>query len=555
MHNQPKAPSRGPFSFSAQAGAPMPIDSPFDADDGRWPSPGWPRSSIPGSPPYPNYWTDPFINLRAAAPNPFAAAPAPFSAAQLGALAWQPPIFPGDWANLPASNFPSTAWPTPPAPAPDSTSRTDPAAAPGWFNPQSLFPSLAPFAASARSSSIDNLGGLFSRDPSIPVGIFPDLPGSGQAPALPFGSGLFSGDPAASAPMAGIPGAFPAPGWPVTQSFLPPLSPLPSPSPAAGPAFDRSNGWSTGPTGSATAPMVPPRSVLFNRPPPDWDLGQALTARERDAATLDAGAQELGADGLPRSKSGAPVVPSAPQLAITPDQWLDAAHWLSPNLVDYFTKTLPPAPPFPPTPGKIPSTDNPYGPGAAIEFATWIASALERGIDAPLLGVLRPAEEAATEAALQAAKAATSAPALARPAEQIWARPYRELSGNLPRGFQAHHLNQNAVYGTIIPRNEGISVAMPGNIITEPGTPHYLYHRSLEQFLDQYRRGRSLESKMPTNAEYGEAGRRALIASGRSPAQALDLAARAAAQRAEYGLSETAEVPRIPRAIWPRRRD
>jgi hypothetical protein len=59
---------------------------------------------------------------------------------------------------------------------------------------------------------------------------------------------------------------------------------------------------------------------------------------------------------------------------------------------------------------------------------------------------------------------------------------------------------------------------------------------------------------MPTNAEHGEAVKQALIASGLSPAQALDLAEQAAAQRVAYGLSESGAVPRIPRAIWPRRR-
>jgi hypothetical protein len=96
---------------------------------------------------------------------------------------------------------------------------------------------------------------------------------------------------------------------------------------------------------------------------------------------------------------------------------------------------------------------------------------------------------------------------------------------------------------------------MRGNILVEPGTPHYNYHRSLEQFWDQYRKGGNLESKMPTNAEYGEAVRRALIASGMSPEQASNLVERAAAQRAAYGLSEADVVPQIPKAIWRRRRD
>jgi hypothetical protein len=87
---------------------------------------------------------------------------------------------------------------------------------------------------------------------------------------------------------------------------------------------------------------------------------------------------------------------------------------LSPNIVDYFTKTFPPAPPFPPTPGKIPSTDNPYGLGAAVEFATWIPLELERIAAVPLLGVLGPAEKAAAEAALQVAKSAADSAARLR---------------------------------------------------------------------------------------------------------------------------------------------
>jgi hypothetical protein len=67
----------------------MPIDPPFDANNAWRPSPGWPRSGPLGGPPYPDYWSDPFINSRAIAPEN----PAPFSAAQLGAMAWHPPIF------------------------------------------------------------------------------------------------------------------------------------------------------------------------------------------------------------------------------------------------------------------------------------------------------------------------------------------------------------------------------------------------------------------------------------------------------------------------------
>jgi hypothetical protein len=95
---------------------------------------------------------------------------------------------------------------------------------------------------------------------------------------------------------------------------------------------------------------------------------------------------------------------------------------------------------------------------------------------------------------------------------------------------------------------------MKGNIFTQPGTPHYNYHRSLEKFWDQYREGGALARKLPTNAEYGDAVRDALIAAGMSPSQASDLAEQAANQRAFYKIKETDNVPLIPNAIWPRRR-
>ncbi len=45
---------------------------------------------------------------------------------------------------------------------------------------------------------------------------------------------------------------------------------------------------------------------------------------------------------------------------------------------------------------------------------------------------------------------------------------------------------------------------MPGNILTEPGTPHHIWHRWMEQFLDRFREDGNLQFKAPTNAEYGE---------------------------------------------------
>jgi hypothetical protein len=186
------------------------------------------------------------------------------------------------------------------------------------------------------------------------------------------------------------------------------------------------------------------------------------------------------------------------------------------------------------------------------ELATWIPAVLERIAAVPLVGAAGIAEKAATDAAVQVAKAAVERASTPSTLERLPVHVnvgHGKLSGNLPAGWQAHHLNQNRAHGDNIARNEGISVPMRGNIFTEPGTPHYIFHRSLEQFWDQYRRG-SLIYSMPTNAEYGEAVRRAFIESGLSADEASDLAAQGAAQRIAAGLSESAKVPRIPGPIW-----
>jgi hypothetical protein len=168
------------------------------SDDAWWPSPWPPRNGAFGSS-YPNDWTDPFINLRAAGPNPSASAPAPFSAAQLGAMAWHPPIFPGDW-----STFSSAPWPQQSNLPAGPTSASDPTA-PDWPYPQSILAQLAQFASPAAPWSGDTPSGLFSRDPSLPAG---GLFGSDPDPTSPFAGGPFGvGGRVASVLMPGNPSA------------------------------------------------------------------------------------------------------------------------------------------------------------------------------------------------------------------------------------------------------------------------------------------------------------------------------------------------------------
>jgi hypothetical protein len=533
--SKPRPPDGGLFHFQNKPVLLMPFDS--SDDDAWWPNPWAPQSGPGGGASYPYDWTDPFINSRTAALNPVTSAPAPFSAAALGAMAWHPPIFLNGPAAAAPSDFTAGTWPQQPFLPGGSTT------APVW-PPQSFLAPIAQLGLSGVPTSIGRPLGPFTPDPGLARGgPFGSIPG--PDPTSPFAGPPFDPRvPAAVVPtIPGPPRASYTPGMPPR---LPPLTRFQSPVETSVPALDPSSSPAVDLPGAPTA--VPTRSVLFNQPPAPRDLG----ARERDLADLDEAAWNASPSGLPLSKSGQPMFPPRPELSTSYEQALYAAHLLSPNLVDYFTKEIPPPPPFPSTPGKIPSLNNPYAGPAVLEAATWLLPWTRAA--GPIEGAAGAAERAVAEAAFQAVRTAAETPTLTRAAEQLVTGPYGDLSGALPRGFQAHHLNQNAVYGKFISPPDGFSVSIRGNIITEPGTPHYVYHRSMEDFWDQFRQGGSLEHGMPTNAQYGEASRRALIASGFSDAQASVLEAQAAAQRAGKGLSESSPVPNVPVAIWRRRR-
>jgi hypothetical protein len=314
----------------------MPIDPPFN--DGRWPDPWLPQNGPAGGTPYPD-WTDPFINLRAPAPYPFASAPAPFSAAQLGAMAWHPPIFSDDWPppTLPPARTPTLGLSVPP----------------GWPDPLQSTPTLAQSISPPPPGAINNL-------------------------------------PALQSPFAlGAPGLDLSGGPPFSSAYTPP----------------------------GAAP--PTLSVPFN---PSRGPGEP-GAPDPTLANLGQSGQTLGLSDLPLSKSGVPFLPPPPQLS---EQWLSVAHLLSPNLVDYFTKTPPPAPPFPAISGKIPSGNNPYATGAVSEAAVWLLTLLSAGAAAPL-GIAPVAEEAA----LQGPRIAVGARAL------IGGNLSPEASGRIVAALQA----------------------------------------------------------------------------------------------------------------------
>jgi hypothetical protein len=125
--------------------------------------------------------------------------------------------------------------------------------------------------------------------------------------------------------------------------------------------------------------------------------------------------------------------------------------------------------------------------------------------------------------------------------------PYSELRTELEgTGLQANHLNQDAAFRDLIPRDEGLANALEGNAFTDIGSPHYEFHSSLESFWAPYRKGGEFLGSRPTNAQYDSALLDALGRAGYTPSQAAIVARQAAAQRACYGLGPTDFVPRIP---------
>ncbi|MBZ5523866.1 MAG: hypothetical protein LAP21_16650, partial [Acidobacteriia bacterium] len=130
------------------------------------------------------------------------------------------------------------------------------------------------------------------------------------------------------------------------------------------------------------------------------------------------------------------------------------------------------------------------------------------------------------------------------PIEQY--RVFADKKIKLPEGIQANHLNQNAAYGTVIPARDGLAVPMKGDVFADKNSPHYRFHRVLEDFWDQFRDDGPRKDDMPTNAEYDAALRRALEAAGLDPEMVTRAADQARQQRLDFGLKDEAEVPRLP---------
>ena len=135
---------------------------------------------------------------------------------------------------------------------------------------------------------------------------------------------------------------------------------------------------------------------------------------------------------------------------------------------------------------------------------------------------------------------------LALPPSPIVIDSYYNMFTNPQTVGQAHHLSQDAAFGSIIPRNEGLCVDLVGNAFTDVGTPHFEAHKSMEQFWNQYRKNGDLFGERPTVGEYNSALFKSLQSGGFSDANARHAVLRAYSQQKLYGFSNNDLVPRIP---------
>ena len=114
---------------------------------------------------------------------------------------------------------------------------------------------------------------------------------------------------------------------------------------------------------------------------------------------------------------------------------------------------------------------------------------------------------------------------------------------------QVHHLNQTAAFRVLISRNSGISILLYGNVFKDVGSPHRIIHENLEGFWDSFRIGGSQYGRTPLLFEYNAVVYSSALSAGFSTAQALEIVHLARAEQLHVGLTETTEVPKIPRKI------
>ncbi|WP_283592157.1 hypothetical protein, partial [Clostridium butanoliproducens] len=134
-------------------------------------------------------------------------------------------------------------------------------------------------------------------------------------------------------------------------------------------------------------------------------------------------------------------------------------------------------------------------------------------------------------------------------ADDILIQRHGTLKNNKDIVGQSHHLNQDAAFRDVIPREEGMAIKLEGNIFTDIGSPHYNAHKSMEGFWSQYRKGGEFYRSKPEMVQYNKALYESLQSTGLSKEQSIQAMREAVKQQLDYGLTSKMNVPRIPGRI------
>ncbi|MEB3025544.1 MULTISPECIES: T7SS effector LXG polymorphic toxin [unclassified Parvimonas] len=134
--------------------------------------------------------------------------------------------------------------------------------------------------------------------------------------------------------------------------------------------------------------------------------------------------------------------------------------------------------------------------------------------------------------------------------DEIIVEKYGILRKNKEISGQTHHLNQDAAFKGVIPSEEGLSIKLEGNILTDIDSPHYRAHEIMEKFWDKYRNVKCLNKQYPTIAEHNCALKESLLHAGLTKRQVKQIMLKVIEQQQEYGLTLDSFVPRIPGKIY-----
>lgn len=290
------------------------------------------------------------------------------------------------------------------------------------------------------------------------------------------------------------------------------------------------------------------QSILFQYPPSSFDSSRNGPDNRKFGPDI----RKLAGPGLPLSKSGGPYFP--PPIRIPSPDASAIGRWAAQLVAPFTYGTLTYEPPpilAANADRRLPSA--PALPSAAAFDAAMLLLPEARVARGAWVGVSL-LERAALDTGASAIRPAADVEALTRAGLLNGAQPYGWLSGRLLPGWQAHHLNQTAVYREELSRNQALAYPVYGNAFAGPGTQHFNIHGWLERrFWDEHRPESNILQSWPKNADYGEAGRLSLLAGGVPPGMAATLREQATAERLTNNLSESARVPRIPGIINQRR--